>query len=68
MTEREIIAKLVNAMQEAQQHGNVDHLDCAPDSGMFWYEALVAGEAYLNGDNVDAVLTSYRAEYWPPEY
>jgi hypothetical protein len=62
MTEREIITKLVNAMQDAQKHGNVDHLDCAPDAGKFWYTALTAGEAYLNGDDVDAVLKAQEEE------
>jgi hypothetical protein len=67
MTEREIITALVNAMQEAKEHGHVDHLDCADDGGKFWYSALVAGEAYLNGDDVAATMKSYLAEYWPSE-
>ena len=62
MTEREIISKLVNAMLEAADHGNVDHLDCAADGGKFWYTALTAGEAYLNGDDVDAVLKAQEEE------
>lgn len=62
MTERDIIAKLVNAMQDAVEHGNVDHLDCAPDAGEFWHVALTAGEAYLNGLDVDAALKARESE------
>jgi len=25
----------------------LDHLDCAPDGGQFWYDALEQAEAYL---------------------
>lgn len=62
MTEREIITILVNAMQEAKECGCVDHLDCADDGGEFWYAALTAGEAYLNGDNVVAALKARSIE------
>jgi len=43
----DLLAACIKAMHNVEDHGNLDHLDCAPDGGQFWYDALEQAEAYL---------------------
>lgn len=37
-----LCAKALAAMEKSVDVGSTDHLDCSPDGGKFWYDALDA--------------------------
>lgn len=44
----DVIKQLINAMTHATEVGCVDHLDCTPDYGKFWYKAINNANKFLN--------------------
>ncbi len=43
----ELLTACIKAMHLVQDTGNLDHLDCAPDGGQFWRDALEQAEDFL---------------------